>query len=222
MLKKIIGLGMDILDVNGVNVIHLTKKTPASKMWLPDVEVIELLAEAGFRDIVLPFESANPRIIQKWCSNKWRVDNFDVEALVKEIKRVGMRAAANYMIGFPDETEEEIEETIKFAKKNMTYGLDASNFFLVMPLPGTPMFDEVIANGQLPKDYNIDKMQWTRANMINTSVPPERLEEIRQKAWEDCNLADFKKNRKGWVVADKNTGEIHKGGCESVNGNNLS
>tara|TARA_X000001388_G_scaffold77578_1_gene79169 strand:- start:3531 stop:5102 length:1572 start_codon:yes stop_codon:yes gene_type:complete len=222
MLKKIIGLGMDILDVNGVNVIHLTKKTPASKMWLPDVEVIELLAEAGFRDIVLPFESANPRIIQKWCSNKWRVDNFDVEALVKEIKRVGMRAAANYMIGFPDETEEEINQTIEFAKKNMTYGLDASNFFLVMPLPGTPMFDEVIANGQLPKDYNIDRMQWTRANMINTSVSPERLEEIRQKAWEDCNLADFKDNRKSWVVADKNTGEIHKGGCESVNANNLS
>ena len=39
---------------------------------------------------------------------------------VKEIKRVGMRAAANYMIGFPDETEEEINQTIEFAKKNMT------------------------------------------------------------------------------------------------------
>ena len=121
-----------------------------------------------------------------------------------------MRVAANYMIGFPDETEEEINQTIEFAKNNMTYGLDASNFFLVMPLPGTPMFDEVIANGQLPKNYNIDKMQWTRANMINTSVAPKKLEEIRQKAWEDCNLSDFKNNRKTWVVEDKNTGEIHK------------
>ena len=50
--KKIIGIGLEILDVNGVNVIHLTKKGK------PDIEVIELLAEAGFRDIVLPFESA--------------------------------------------------------------------------------------------------------------------------------------------------------------------
>ena len=57
MLKKIIGIGLEILDVNGVNVIHLTKKGK------PDVEVIELLASAGFRDIVLPFESANHRII---------------------------------------------------------------------------------------------------------------------------------------------------------------
>mgnify|MGYP003116541824 FL=1 len=203
MLKKIIGIGLEILDVNGVNVIHLTKKGK------PDIEVIELLAEAGFRDIVLPFESANPRIIKKWCSNKWRVEDFDVEALVKEIKRVGMRVAANYMVGFPDETEKEIYQTIEFAKKNMTYGLDASNFFLVMPLPGTPMFDEVTRNGQLPKEFNIDKMQWTKANMINTSIQPQRLEEIRQKAWEDCNLSDHIKNRQSWQVQDVNTGDIY-------------
>lgn len=204
MLKKIIGIGLEILDVNGVNVIHLTKKGK------PDVEVIELLASAGFRDIVLPFESANHRIIKKWCSNKWKVEDFDVKALVKEIKRVGMRATANYMIGFPDETEKEIEETIAFAKNNMDYGLDATNFFLVMPLPGTPMFDDVIDNGQLLKNYNIDKMQWTKANMINTSIPPKILEEIRQRAWEMCNLSDHIKNRENWVVSDRNTGEIHR------------
>ena len=203
MLKKIIGLGLEILDVNGVNVIHLTKKGK------PDIEVIELLAEAGFRDIVLPFESANHRIVKKWCSNKWKVEDFDVKNLVKEIKRVGMRVAANYMVGFPDETEKEIKQTVDFAKKNMTYGLDASNFFLVMPLPGTPMFDQVMNNGQLPKDYDIDKMQWTKANMINTSIPPQKLEELRQKAWEDCNLAHHIKNRQKMQITDKNTGEIH-------------
>ena len=206
MLKKIIGIGLEILDVNGVNVIHLTKRGE------PDIEVIELLAEAGFRDIVLPFESANSRIIKKWCSNKWKVEDFNVNGLIKELKRVCIRSAANYMIGFPDETEEEIEETLTFAKKNMTYGLDASNFFLVMPLPGTPMFDEVTRNGQLPKNYNIDRMQWTKANMINTSIPPEKLEEIRQKAWEDCNLTEHIKNRQKWQISDVNTGEIHKGG----------
>ena len=203
MLKKIIGVGLEILDVNGVNVIHLTKKGK------PDVEVIELLADAGFRDIVLPFESANHWIVKKWCSNKWKVEDFDVKNLVKEIKRVGMRVAANYMVGFPDETEKEIKETIDFAKQNMSYGLDASNFFLVMPLPGTPMFDEVMRNGQLPKDYNIDRMQWTKANMINTSIPPNKLEELRQQAWEDCNLSDHIKNRKNWQINDTNTGEIH-------------
>ena len=78
-----------------------------------------------------------------------------------------------------------------------------------MPLPGTPMFDEVTRNGQLPKEFNIDKMQWTKANMINTSIQPQRLEEIRQKAWEDCNLSDHIKNRQSWQVQDVNTGDIY-------------
>ena len=82
------------------------------------------------RPTILIVNQGNHRIIKKWCSNKWKVEEFNVEALVKEIKKAGMRVAANYMIGFPDETEEEIQETIEFAKRNMSYGLDASNFFL--------------------------------------------------------------------------------------------
>ena len=205
MLKKILGLGLEILDVNGVNVIHLTKKGE------PDVEVLELLAAAGFRDIVLPFESANSRVIKRWCSNKWNVNDFNVEGLVREIKRAGLRVAANYMIGFPDETESEIYETIDFAERNMQYGLDASNFFLVMPLPGTPMFDWCIDNNRLSKDYNIDKMQWTKANMINTPISPEKMEYIRQEAWIRCNVSDHIENRKRMMlIEDKNTGVIYR------------
>ena len=202
MLKKISGFGLDILDVNGVNVIHLLKKGKA------DIEVIELLAEVGFTDIVLPFESAHQRIIKKWCSNKWQVDNIDVEGLVKAIKAAGIRVAANYMIGFPDETREEIMKTIDFAKENMKYGLDASNFFLVMPLPGTPMFDYAIKNGNLPRDFNPDKMHWQKANMVNTIVPPHELEQIRDEAWASINRGNFVDYKKNMIV-DGNTGEIH-------------
>ena len=196
MLKKVIGLGLDILDVNGVNIIHLT--TGADRK--PDIEVLELLVEAGFSEISLAFESANARIIRKWCSNKWNPYRIDVEALVKACKKAGIRVSANYMIGFPDETRKEIDETIEFAKKNVEYGLDESAVFLTMPLPGTPMFDYCIKNNNLPKNYNIDKMQWTRANMINTPVPPDELEYLRQKAWEDLNRPEFKKNRNEWCA----------------------
>ena len=187
MLRKIKGSGLDILDVNGVNVIHLLKKGK------PDFEVIELLAEVGFIDIVLPFESAHQRIINKWCSNKWVVDNIDVEGLVKAIKKTGMRASANYMIGFPDETREEVTATVDFARKNMEYGLDASNFFIVMPLPGSPMFDEATRNNNLPQDFNPDRMHWQKANMINTIIPPEELEEIQDSAWREINSKKFTK-----------------------------
>ena len=113
------------------------------------------------------------------------------------------------MIGYPDESKEEIMSTISYAKDRMHDGLDASNFFLVMPLPGTPLFDDAVKNGHLPKKYNPDRMHWQKANMKNTKVPPEELEEIRDAAWEDINRPEFRKYKKTMIV-DKNTGEIHK------------
>ena len=46
------------------------------------------------------------------------------------------------------------------------YGV-ASNFSLVQPVPGTPIFDYCVKERQLPPDYNPDKLQWTKANLKN-------------------------------------------------------
>jgi len=200
LLKKIVGFGLDLMDVNGINMIHLVKKSKKPGWMIPDEEVIELLAAVGFKEIVLPFESGNLRIIKKWCSNKLALDRFDPGELIKTIKKYGMYVGTNYMIGFPDETRSEVEGTIKFAKKMQSYGLDHSNFYLVMPVPGTPMFDYCTKNGHLPLDYNPDTFQWTKANLKNTDVSPEELEKIRDGAWELCNNEDFKNLRKSWVA----------------------
>jgi radical SAM superfamily enzyme YgiQ (UPF0313 family) len=114
------------------------------------------------------------------------------------------------MIGYPDETREEITKTVDYAFDLISKGLSSASFFLVMPLPGTKMFDEAIINGNLPKDFNPDRMHWQKANMINTEVPPNELEEIRNNAWEQANGADFIKYKQGMRVVDKNLGEIHE------------
>ena len=114
---------------------------------------------------------------------------------------------ANYIIGFPDETREEVMNTIKFAKQNAEWGVDTSGFFICMPLPGTSMFDYCMEHNLLDKDFNIDKMNWRKANMINTPVSPTELEEIRDKAWEEVNSDEWKNNRRELIVADPETGE---------------
>jgi hypothetical protein len=106
------------------------------------------------------------------------------------------------MIGFPDETREEIETTVKFAYRMVQNGFDHANFFLLMPVPGTPMFDYCIAKGHLSPDYNPDNFQWTKANLLNTAVPAAELEKIRDKAWNDCNTERFKKIRRSWLAAN--------------------
>ena len=177
-------------------IIHLLKNGK------PDLEVIELMAKAGFTDFSFPFESGNGRILKKWSSNKWDINNTDVKGLIEALKKNNIRMDANYIIGFPDETYEEVMNTIKFAKQNAEWGVDTSCFFICMPLPGTSMYDYCMENGLLDKDFNIDKMNWRKANMINTPVSPEDLESIRDKAWEEVNSDEWKKNRRKLIVAN--------------------
>ena len=202
LLKSIADYGLNLMDVNGINIIHLLKKSNKPGWLVPDEEVIELLTEVGFTEIVLPFESVNPRIIKKWCSNKLALDHFAPENLIKTIKKYNLYVGSNYMIGFPDETREEIETTVKFAYRMVQNGFDHANFFLLMPVPGTPMFDYCIAKGHLSPDYNPDNFQWTKTNLLNTAVPAAELEKIRDKAWNDCNTERFKKIRRSWLAAN--------------------
>lgn len=201
LMRKIKGHGLEILDVNGVNVIHLLRRNK------PDREIIECLAEAGFKEIALPFESGNKRIIEKYVSNKWDVENSDIAGLIALCKEYGLTTSGSYILGYPDETREEIQNTIELARSHVAAGLDSAHFMCILPLPGTPLFEMATKNGNLPPDFNIDRMHWMRANMVNTPVPPHELEEIRNRAWEDINPAAFKEARRAWTAK-----ELAKGG----------
>ena len=202
ILEKMIGLNFRVMDINGINIIHLVKKGKGKFKYEADIELIQLMARAGFTDFSFPFESGNGTMIKKWASGKWDVDNTDVKGLIQAFNDNNIKMHANYMIGFPDETREEIYNTIEFAKQNADWGITTSGFFIVMPLPGTTMFDYCVENKHLGEDFNIDKMSWRNANMVNIGVPPEELEEIRDKAWEEINSNEWKENRRELIVAE--------------------
>jgi radical SAM superfamily enzyme YgiQ (UPF0313 family) len=74
-----------------------------------------------------------------------------IEEIISVIKRIGIDLTIYLMIGFPSETDKDIKETIKFAKK-----LDAKYYSLsiLAPYPGTEIYDNLIHNGvKLPKEH---------------------------------------------------------------------
>ncbi|MEO0971837.1 MAG: radical SAM protein [Pseudomonadota bacterium] len=194
LLKKIHGAGLEIVDLNGINIIHLLKRGK------PDHEVLEALVGAGFTKINLPFESGNQRILRKYASSKYNLEKSDLEGLIRAMKDHGIQIFGNYMMGYPDETLEEIENTIELARRHVSYGLDAANFFIVVPLPGAPLFDMAIAGGHFSSDFDPDSMNIWNANMMNTTVPAHVLEELRDRAWDDVNTPAFKATKRAGVT----------------------
>ena len=199
ILRNIRKSGVEISDVNGLNVIHMFHRIGNGRNYEPDEQIVEALREANFRDIVLAFESATPRIIQKYATNKWDPERMDIVKLIKLFKYRGLKVGGNYMLGYPDETLEEINATVELAREHREAGIDWCNFYAVLPLPGTPLFDLSLRNGWISPDFNPDRMSWTRSSIINSAVPSQKIEEIRQKAWLDTNSHSFKEHRKSMI-----------------------
>ena len=82
-------------------------------------------------------------------------------------------------------------QTIMLAKRHVEEGLAAASFFVIVPFPGTALYDMVIRDGMLSPDFNPDDMRWTRSIMTNTPVSAETLEHIRTLAWKLVNPTQF-------------------------------
>ncbi len=196
LLRKFNTIDAAFMCVNGMNIAHMMRHNR------PDEEVIEVLAQAGVRELDLPFESASSRILKKYATNKWSVEKFDIPALIGKCRKYGMSINGAFMIGFPDESREEIEMTLDFARQMREAGLNTVNISIAVPLPGTPMYDEAMENGNLRPDFNIDKMHWLRANMVNTLVSPDELEEIQRKAWESLNDQSYISKKRAMLAVE--------------------
>lgn len=190
LLRKLNQANTAFMCINGLNIAHLMSHNE------PDDELIGVLADAGVKELDLPFESATPRILAKYSTNKWSVTKYDMEKLIVKCREAGIRLNGAFMIGFPDETKQEIETTIAYAERMTAAGLNSVNISIVLPLPGTPLYDQVVAEGKLAPNFDIDKMHWMRANMINTPVSPEELEQIQHEAWERLNSDRFKSSKR--------------------------
>lgn len=182
-------MGLHLSDVNGVNLCHLQKNFNGTLGI--DEDFLGVLSQAGFEFLHLPFESANQRILDKYCSSKWRINTLNTQDLIEACGRAGIRTAGNYMIGYPDETLDEIHRTILFAKRHIEEGMNHAALFAVVPFPGTQIYNMVLDTGQLDLDFDTDHMKWTKSILRGLAVPADTLEHLRQLAWLTVNRAEF-------------------------------
>ncbi len=194
IFKKVQNKKLSIANVNGVNLVHFFNSHDRSG-WVNgkfdiDIEYLEILKNSGFDQIVFPVESAAKRILKLYATNKVNLDRMDLPLLMKKMTNIGIQAPVNMMIGFPDETETEINMSIDFAKKLMDSGAPYVTFFIPIPFPGSALYNIALNGDYLDKDFDTDKMNWKNPVMKNTTVSPEKLIEIRDRANEIINTKE--------------------------------
>jgi anaerobic magnesium-protoporphyrin IX monomethyl ester cyclase len=105
--------------------------------------LLQKMKEAGCYLIFYGVESSSQRILNLI---KKGVTVEQIVNAIKWTKEAGIKVLGSFMLGFPDETREEIKRTIKFAKKLQ---IDYAQFSLVTPYPGTELYNTSKSRGLL-------------------------------------------------------------------------
>lgn len=137
-------------------------------------EDIDLMYKAGCRWILFGIESGNESRIK---SIKKNIDLSLAENTVKMCESKGITVQASFIVGFPDETAEEIRNTIRFAE-----GLNASLTVMniLIPLPNSEIYEYANKNGLFSFPETIEKLAYeveqnvTDNVLVNLSSVPDR------------------------------------------------
>ena len=102
-----------------------------------DGEVAGLMKAAGCRRVYLGLETGCEETLQ--LMNKKTTVEEGVQA-VHHFKQAGIEVAGFFIVGYPGETTDSIEQTFALA---LSLPLDEISFNVPFPLPGSNLFDRV-------------------------------------------------------------------------------
>ncbi|MFC2149497.1 B12-binding domain-containing radical SAM protein [Candidatus Auribacterota bacterium] len=140
----------------------------------------KLMKKAGFRFVLFGLESANQKTLDR--VKKGGLTKEKIIESCRLASKAGLSPHITIMFGYPWEDYSDILETVKLGKYLMKKGYAKTlQSTIVIPYPGTPLFDECKANGWL------NTMDWSRYDMrepiMKTPLPDKQLKDAVQSVY---------------------------------------
>jgi radical SAM superfamily enzyme YgiQ (UPF0313 family) len=165
LCRDILSRGLKIQWNCGTRVDMLTK------------ELLQKMKEAGCISVWFGVESGSQQVLD---AMKKGITPELTEKVFAWVREVGLKPVPNVILGFPGETEKSAWETIKFVEK---ISPDEVGFYNVAtPFPGTPMYDQVLANGWL-RVTDFDKYDTTTPIFETPWLNMKELGKLREGAF---------------------------------------
>ena len=140
-----------------------------------DFEMAQIMYKSGCRLVSIGVESGSQYMLDK-IGKKIKLD--DVRNTVKLFKKAKIRIYNYFVIGLPFETEETIEETIKFA---IELDSDFISFYTATPLPGSRFFDYARVHNLFDSETSFENAYYYPA--VNThTLSKDRVFELHKSA----------------------------------------
>ncbi len=151
-----------------------------------DNEMFSLLKKSGLKNLGIGVESGSQKILDMVNKGTKVEDNLTA---IRRCGEAGITPISSFMIGFPDETEEDLRETLEFVDKMTEANPKAKSngIFVFTPYPGTRLYEEALKRGfREPNSLE----EWGKSYFSDTAQSPwlekgyaKKLETISSIGW---------------------------------------
>ena len=145
-------------------------------------ELLVKMREAGCIAVWFGVESGSKKVLNSMGKG---FSLAQTRRAFKWAKEAGLMTVAGVILGFPGETKESAWETIRFVKE---LNPNDVGFYIATPYPGTPMYEEVKANGSL-KITDFDKYDTATPTFDIPNMTMQELTQIREQAFQSFYLS---------------------------------
>jgi len=153
---------------------------------LADEQTISLMKAAGCRSIQIGIESGNNEILRAMRKNITIEESL---AACEAIRKHGIGLQAFFMVGFPQETEETLNDTVTAMKK---VKCDHLVYSIFTPYPGTEAFGFCKEKGLIGDDYDVSLYYHkSPANCFCTNITLERFRMLASKVEEMVDRKNY-------------------------------
>jgi len=167
-----------------------TWKAVNVSVWSLDEETMEAMLKSGCNFITVSLESGVQRVIDEIIGKP--VDIQDAKAKLRLARSMGFDIVVNFVIGFPDETYNEVMSTVEFAS---SLDVDLVNFHIATPLPKTRLERECIERGIiLPNSTGLGS-GYTVGSISTNEFTAEQITDIRYREWDRINFSSDNRKR---------------------------
>ena len=139
-------------------------------------KLLETMAAAGCHTLIIGIDSANLESLKQFGRN---VDKDKLENLIYKADSLGMSICADFIIGLPHETEEDVKKTLAYA---LSKPLDFASFNIAAPLPGSTIRQTAKEKNQLSFGKEGFDSFGRGGVLGGAKISGERLKKLRRSA----------------------------------------
>ncbi len=187
---------------------NLSWKAAAVAAWHLDEGLLELMKASGCTQITISVESGSQRVLRDVMHKPLNL--VTIPGLIRKCHELGIVVGANFVIGVPGETWDEIRQTFRFADQN---DFDVSHFKIATPLPRTDLYRIASEKGYLSKGFSFlspDFFGFGAGFITTEEFTPFELTVLRAFEWDRINFGSPEKLQRVAKLYDMSEDDLNE------------